>query len=87
MPDDVPSFAISAVETGTKATNTNKASIDTRTIFPGQVFIAIEGDNFNGHEFLEEALSMGAFGLIVNRSFKGNLIAITITRNLRFING
>ena len=31
-------------------------SIDSRTISDGEVFFAIRGDNFDGHEFLEKAL-------------------------------
>lgn len=35
-------------------------SIDTRTLKPGDVFIPIKGENFDGHEFIQEALKKGA---------------------------
>jgi len=35
-------------------------SIDTRTIAPGDVFIPLKGPNFDGHDFIEEALRKGA---------------------------
>ncbi|MBI5640642.1 MAG: UDP-N-acetylmuramoyl-tripeptide--D-alanyl-D-alanine ligase [Nitrospirae bacterium] len=41
-------------------------SIDSRTIRRGELFVALEGDKFDGHDFLQEALSEGA-GAIVHR--------------------
>ncbi len=41
-------------------------SIDTRTIMPEEVFLAIEGKVFNGHDFLNEALKKGAAGCIIS---------------------
>lgn len=37
-----------------------KYSIDTRTLNPGDIFIPIKGPNFDGHDFIEEALHRGA---------------------------
>ncbi len=37
-------------------------STDTRTIAPGHWFLPISGANFDGHKFIEEALSKGAAG-------------------------
>ncbi len=42
-------------------------SIDTRTLTPGCLFVAIEGDTFDGHDFLTEAKRKGAVAAIVNR--------------------
>lgn len=39
-------------------------SIDSRTINQGEVFVAIEGENFNGHDFIPEALEKKAKGVI-----------------------
>ncbi len=39
-------------------------STDTRTIKKGELFIAIKGDNFDGHDFLEEALKKEAVAVI-----------------------
>ena len=39
-------------------------SIDTRTVKPGEAFFAIQGDNRDGHDFVEAALKAGA-GLAV----------------------
>lgn len=41
-------------------------STDSRTIKPGQVFVALRGDNFDGHRFLEQAVKGGASSLIID---------------------
>ncbi len=42
-------------------------SIDTRKIARGELFVAISGAHFDGHEFLGDALAAGAAGAIVRR--------------------
>jgi len=42
-------------------------SIDSRTIEPGQVFFAIAGPRFDGHDFLVEAAARGALAAVVHR--------------------
>ena len=41
-------------------------SIDTRTIRPGDLFVAIKGPRFDGHAFVAEALARGAGGVVVS---------------------
>ena len=43
-------------------------SIDSRTIRPGQLFLAIRGERFDGHQFVYDALGRGACGVVVNVS-------------------
>ncbi len=43
-------------------------STDSRTIEPGDIFLALAGENFNGHDFLDTALAKGAAGLVVSES-------------------
>jgi UDP-N-acetylmuramoyl-tripeptide--D-alanyl-D-alanine ligase len=40
-------------------------SIDSRTLSPGDLFIAISGERFDGHEYVQAALQKGAVGAIV----------------------
>jgi UDP-N-acetylmuramoyl-tripeptide--D-alanyl-D-alanine ligase len=41
-------------------------SIDTRTISPGDLFVAIRGDRFDGNAHVREAVAKGAVGAIVS---------------------
>ncbi len=63
-----------AAATGGKAAGdfmANGVSIDSRTIRPGDLFVAIEGPNFDGHDFVAAAVDAGAAGAIVARWVKG----------------
>jgi UDP-N-acetylmuramoyl-tripeptide--D-alanyl-D-alanine ligase len=42
-------------------------STDTRHVQPGDVFIALIGERFDGHDFLQQAVEKGASGVIVSR--------------------
>lgn len=39
---------------------------DTRTIEPGDLFVALVGERFDGHDFLVEAVAKGATGVVVS---------------------
>ena len=41
-------------------------SIDDRTIKKGELYIALIGENFDGHNFIESAISKGACGILVS---------------------
>lgn len=41
-------------------------SIDTRTLEGGELFFAIRGERFDGHDFLAEAIQKGAHSLVVD---------------------
>jgi len=43
-------------------------SIDSRTILPGEFFLAIPGKNYDGHQFVFSAIQKGASGIVVSRS-------------------
>ena len=43
-------------------------SIDSRTIRPGELFVAIRGENFDGHDFIDQAIENGAPAVIVERN-------------------
>lgn len=44
-------------------------STDTRTLQPGQIFLALRGENFDGHTFVETAIARGAVAAIVDAQF------------------
>ena len=43
-------------------------STDTRTLRPGNLFLAIPGDRFDGHDFIEEARQKGAAAFVISRN-------------------
>jgi len=48
-----------------------EVSHDTRTLQDGDLFIALPGSRYDGHDYLEEAYQRGASGAIVNRTRAG----------------
>ena len=46
-------------------------SIDTRTLRPGELFVALAGENRDGHQFVANALAKGAAGALVHRRCAG----------------
>jgi UDP-N-acetylmuramoyl-tripeptide--D-alanyl-D-alanine ligase len=42
---------------------------DTRTLKSGEIFLALEGENFNGHNFLNQAVDSGALALITQENY------------------
>jgi UDP-N-acetylmuramoyl-tripeptide--D-alanyl-D-alanine ligase len=45
-------------------------SIDSRTVGQGELFIALRGDRFDGHDYAAEALEKGALGMVVRKGYK-----------------
>ncbi len=41
---------------------------DTRSIAPGQLFVALRGERFDGHDYLDAAAAAGAVGVVVARA-------------------
>ena len=62
-------------------------STDSRGIEPGQLFVALEGPNFDGHDFVESALTAGAAGALVREGFslqaKSQVCLIQVTDTTR----
>jgi UDP-N-acetylmuramoyl-tripeptide--D-alanyl-D-alanine ligase len=54
---------------GDAAREVTGVSIDTRTLAPGELFIAIRGERFDGAEFAEAAIEKGAAGVVVPRGW------------------
>src|SRR3970040_1294215 len=42
-------------------------SIDSRTIQQGNLFVAVEGESFDGHDFVLDAVNKGAKAIIVEK--------------------
>ena len=48
-------------------------STDSRTLRPGELFVALVGENFDGHQFVEQAANSGAAGVVVGLKEAGGL--------------
>ena len=48
-------------------------SLHTRSIDPGNIFVAIPGEKFDGHDFISEAIDKGASVVISNGRDLGDL--------------
>ncbi len=51
----------------------NGVSIDSRTLQPGDLFVAIKGERMDGHKFVEAAFERGASAAIVEAGFEDPL--------------
>ncbi|MDR2690257.1 MAG: UDP-N-acetylmuramoyl-tripeptide--D-alanyl-D-alanine ligase [Azoarcus sp.] len=43
---------------------------DSRAIVPGQLFVALRGENFDGHDFIDAAISAGAAAVMVDEHWE-----------------
>jgi len=59
---------------------------DSRAVSPGNLFIALHGEKFDGHAYLDQAVENGAKGLLVHRDDgkeRGNVPAILVDDTLK----
>ncbi|HJW85149.1 MAG TPA: Mur ligase domain-containing protein, partial [Candidatus Brocadiaceae bacterium] len=58
---------------GKTSTDTGKAlkisgiSRDSKSVKPGDLFVAIKGERHDGHDYIEQAMNAGAVGAVVSR--------------------
>ena len=63
-----------------------KISTDTRTLNANDIFLALQGDNFDGHDFVVKAVEKGAGAVLVSRPvphLKKNVTVIRVENTLR----
>ena len=60
----------------------NGYSIDSRTVGPGQLFFAVKGERFDGHDFVQQALEKGASAAVVRMDHLGSYSGETKTKLL-----
>ena len=63
--DQIAQFAGAVRQNGRGATAISHLSTDSRTTGPGDLFVALIGDNFDGHKFVNDAFLRGAAVLFV----------------------
>ncbi|MEW5761638.1 MAG: UDP-N-acetylmuramoyl-tripeptide--D-alanyl-D-alanine ligase [Bacillota bacterium] len=51
---------------GNPRTGVRRVATDTRTLVPGDLFFALRGERYDGHEFVAQAAARGAVGVVVH---------------------
>jgi UDP-N-acetylmuramoyl-tripeptide--D-alanyl-D-alanine ligase len=69
----IAQFARCSLASGDGTVAIAKVSSDSRTVKPGELFVALRGENFDGHDFVESAAKAGAAGAIVDSNWKGSV--------------
>src|SRR5947207_3871582 len=69
----IAQFAGGQISCGDETVVVDKISTDSRTLKPGELFTALRGENFDGHNFIESAPKAGAAGAIVESTWNGKI--------------
>jgi UDP-N-acetylmuramoyl-tripeptide--D-alanyl-D-alanine ligase len=69
----IADFAGATIEGGDPKTVVDTVSTDSRTLKPGQLFVALRGENFDAHNFIEAVAKSRAAGAIVETGWKGTV--------------
>src|SRR5436309_8121583 len=69
----IAEFAGVAVSSGDSKVSIGKISTDSRRLKRGELFVALRGENFDGHNFVESAAKAGAAGAVVDSSWEGKV--------------
>lgn len=80
--NDVVNATRGELVSGDIETKLTSVSTDTRTIAPGSLFVALTGENSDGHKFLADALGKGAAGVVVSRKVEAQCLAIRVPDTL-----
>tara|TARA_B100001013_G_scaffold191467_1_gene115597 strand:+ start:460 stop:1812 length:1353 start_codon:yes stop_codon:yes gene_type:complete len=65
--------------------NINGISIDSRSIEKGNIFIALKGPSFDGHNYLREAEKKGASSFVVEKVFDSRKTYILVEDTYKFL--
>lgn len=60
----------------------NAVNTDTRKVQAGDLFVALKGPSFDGHDFLDQALEKGAVAALVDRPVESKLPQIQVDNTL-----
>ena len=61
----------------------NGVSIDSRAIQPGQLFVALTGPRFDGHDYLNDVAAKGAVAALVEREVADSPLAQLVVKDTR----
>src|SRR6266513_544647 len=69
----IAQFAGASLSSGDASVMIDKLSSDSRTLKLGELFVALRGENFDGHNFVQAAAKAGAAGAIVDSNWRGRV--------------
>lgn len=69
---------------GDPNTSINGISTDTRTLHRGMIFVALEGERYDGHNFLNEAIQAGCKALMISKE-TGSITTLAASRGIAVI--
>ena len=70
--------SLSAVNVPRARTTFGRVWTDTRTIEPGDLFVALVGERFDAHDFLTDAVAKGATGVVVSRGDRAANLGVPV---------
>src|SRR6266403_1380603 len=70
---EIARFAGGSISCGDESVTIEKVTTDSRTLKPGELFVALRGENFDGHNFVESVAKRGAAGAIVESNWNGKI--------------
>jgi len=59
-----------------------RVATDTRALAPGDLFVALKGERFDGHDFIEQARTAGATGALVSQAQPSKLPQVIVKDTL-----
>jgi UDP-N-acetylmuramoyl-tripeptide--D-alanyl-D-alanine ligase len=71
--DQIAQFAGVVRQNGDGDRRITNLSTDSRTTRPGELFVALRGENFDGHKFVDQAAARGAIGAVVEKTWTGKM--------------
>src|SRR5207249_3038468 len=64
----IANFSGAEIVRGNAETMISRVSTNSRTIKPGELFVALQGEHFDAHNFLQDVAKAGAAGAIVSQN-------------------
>ncbi len=58
-------------------------STDTRTVTNGDVYFCLRGDNFDGHDFAQDAIEKGAVAVVCEKELKTDVVQLIVSDTRR----
>src|SRR5213594_4749440 len=71
--EQIAKFAGAEIFSGDGKVFIDKISTDSRAVKRGELFVALRGENFDAHNFVESAAKAGAAGAVVDSNWKGKV--------------